>query len=52
MGPINLQVRYRPIRIGWCVREGDFEELRKALRLTHTFWGGASTRSFLSAIPS
>jgi hypothetical protein len=40
MGPINLQVRYRPIRIGWCVREGDFEELRKALRLTHTFWGG------------
>ena len=22
------------------VKQGDFEELRKALRLTHTFWGG------------
>ena len=40
MGPINLQVRYRPVRIGWCVKEGDIEEYRKALRLTHTFWGG------------
>lgn len=40
MGPINLQVRYRPIRIGWCIKECDLEEFRKALRLTHTFWGG------------
>lgn len=40
MGPINLQVRYRPIRIGWCIKEGDLEEFRKALRLTHTLWGG------------
>jgi hypothetical protein len=40
MAPIHLQVRYRPIRIGWCVREGDLEEFRKAVRLTHTLWGG------------
>lgn len=40
MGPINLRVRYRPIRIGWCIKEGDFEEFRKVLRLTHTLWGG------------
>ncbi len=40
MGPINLRVRYRPIRIGWCIKQGDFDELRKALRLTHAFWGG------------
>jgi AIG2-like family len=40
MGPINLRVRYRPIRLGWCVKQGDLEEVRKALRLTHTFWGG------------
>src|SRR5436190_22972563 len=40
MGPINLQVRYRPVRIGWCVREGNLEEFRNALRLTHTLWGG------------
>jgi hypothetical protein len=33
MGPINLQVRYRPIRIGWCVKEDDLAELQKALRL-------------------
>ena len=40
MGPINLRVRYRPVRIGWCVQEGNLEEYRKALRLTHTLWGG------------
>lgn len=40
MGPINLQVRYRPIRIGWCIKESGLEEFRKALRLTHTLWGG------------
>jgi hypothetical protein len=40
LGPINLRVRYRPIRIGWCVQGNDLEEYRKALRLTHTLWGG------------
>jgi hypothetical protein len=40
MGPIHMQVRYRPIRIGWCVKNNDLEEIRKALRFTHTFWGG------------
>src|SRR6266850_3756477 len=40
MGPIHLQVRYRPIRIGWCVKEGDLSEFRQSLRLTHTLWGG------------
>jgi hypothetical protein len=37
---MNLQVRYRPVRVGWCIKEGDLEEFRKVLRLTHTFWGG------------
>src|SRR5689334_10924238 len=40
MGPIHLRVRYRPVRIGWCIKDGDLEEFRKALRLTHTLWGG------------
>ena len=40
MGPINLRVRYRPIKIGWCVQENNLREYRKALRLTHTLWGG------------
>jgi hypothetical protein len=39
-GPIHLRVRYRPIRIGWCIQAGDIEEYRRALRLTHTLWGG------------
>lgn len=37
---LNLQVRYRPLRIGWCIRDGNVEQLRKVLRLTHTLWGG------------
>ncbi|NWG14866.1 MAG: hypothetical protein HXY20_15180, partial [Acidobacteria bacterium] len=40
MGPINLRIRYRPIKIGWCIQENNLEEYRKALRLTHTLWGG------------
>ena len=41
MAARNLRLRYRPIRIGWCVREGSLEDVRKALRLTHTLWGGS-----------
>lgn len=37
---MTLQVRYRPVRIGWCVQEGNLEQLRMAWRLTHTLWGG------------
>src|SRR5262245_41959955 len=40
MSTLNLRVRYRPVRVGWCVRLGDFDGLRRALRLTHTLWGG------------
>lgn len=38
----NLRLRYRPIRIGWCVRKGSLQDVREALRLTHTLWGGSS----------
>ena len=38
--PIHLRVRYRPIRIGWCIQAGNREEYRQALRFTHTMWGG------------
>ena len=41
MGPINLRVRYRPLRIGWCIKTDDLTEFRTAARLSHTFWGGA-----------
>ena len=40
MNTLSLSVKYRPIRIGWCIKTGDFEALRKALRLTFTMWGG------------
>jgi hypothetical protein len=39
MNPMTLHVRYRPVRIGWCVQEGNLEQLRTAWRLTHTLWG-------------
>src|SRR6266851_4020774 len=40
MATNSIRIRYRPLRLGWCVREGNWEDLRKALRLAHTLWGG------------
>jgi hypothetical protein len=40
MTNLSVTVRYRPARIGWCVRDGNWDDLRSALRLTHIFWGG------------
>ena len=33
-------VSYRPVRLGWCVRENNWDDLRRAIRLTTTLWGG------------
>ena len=35
-----MNVRYRPIRLGFCVQKGDLIGLDRALRLAHTLWGG------------
>lgn len=40
MSTLNLHIQYRPIRIGWCVRANNFDDYNKALRFTHTLWGG------------
>jgi hypothetical protein len=40
MSTMSVRIGYRPLRIGWCVRSDDFEGLRRALRVTHTLWGG------------
>ena len=40
MNTLSATVSYRPIRIGWCVRAGDFAAMREAMRLTFTMWGG------------
>ena len=36
----SIRVSYRPIRIGWCIKTDNIEDLRTAMRLTHSFWGG------------
>lgn len=40
MNTLSVTVRYRPIRIGWCVRADDSAAMREAMRLTFTMWGG------------
>ena len=40
METLSMRIRYRPLRIGWCLSDGDIAGLQKALRLTHTLWGG------------
>src|SRR3954452_873047 len=39
MANVNVRVRYRPIRIGWCIRDKNWDDFRRALRLTHVFLG-------------
>lgn len=40
MDTLALTIRYRPIRIGWCIRSGDVAGLREAVTLSYTMWGG------------
>lgn len=40
MSTISLKLRYRPLRLGWCVTVGDIEAFRRAARMSFTMWGG------------
>lgn len=40
MNSLSITLRYRPVRVGWCVRSGDFDALRRAVRQSCTLWGG------------
>ena len=40
METLSITVRYRPLRIGWCVRNNDFTALRESWQLSATMWGG------------
>lgn len=40
MHTLSITLRYRPIRIGWCVANGDIAGFRNAVRQSYTFWGG------------
>lgn len=38
MGPVNLGVRYRPLRIGWCIDAENRDDFMRAVSLSHMFW--------------
>ena len=40
MSALSVQASYRPLKIGWCIAEGAFDEFRRAIRLTSVLWGG------------
>lgn len=40
MDSIRVDIVYRPLRIGWAIRSGDFDALRFAARMSFAFWGG------------
>lgn len=42
VGTTGLRLAYRPIRVGFCVRHGNCEDLAEAWRLSFCFWGGAA----------
>jgi hypothetical protein len=39
-GPVSLKIRYRPLRIGWCIEADSLDDFSAAVALTHVFWGG------------
>jgi len=40
MQTTRVDICYRPLRIAWAIHSSDREAFRKAVRLTHTLWGG------------
>jgi hypothetical protein len=44
MNTLSIRLRYRPLRLGWCVLKGDMEAFRRAARLSFTMWGGRYNR--------
>src|SRR5439155_14838900 len=40
MNTLSLRVRYRPVRLGFCIEKGNIDDLQQALQLTHALWGG------------
>jgi hypothetical protein len=40
MDTLRVDICYRPLRVGWAIRAGDFDAFRQAVRFTHTLWGG------------
>jgi len=40
MDTVRVDIAYRPLRIAWAIHSGDPDSLRRAVRLSHTLWGG------------
>lgn len=40
MDTLSVDVQYRPVCFGWCIRENNLDDYLKAMKLTHTLWGG------------
>jgi hypothetical protein len=40
MDTTRVDICYRPLRIAWAIHSEDRDSFRKAVRLTHTLWGG------------
>jgi hypothetical protein len=40
MDTARVDICYRPLRVAWAIHSGDREGFRRAVRLTHTLWGG------------
>jgi hypothetical protein len=40
MDTLRVDLSYRSLRLGWALRHGDLDSLRKVVRFSHTLWGG------------
>jgi hypothetical protein len=40
METVRVNIAYRPLRICWAIKEGDFAAFREAVRSNHALWGG------------
>lgn len=40
MDTLRVNICYRPLRIGWAIRAGDFGAFRRAVRYSCALWGG------------
>ncbi len=40
MDTLRVDICYRPLRIGWAIRAGDFDAFRKTVRYSCALWGG------------
>lgn len=40
MDTIRVDIAYRPLRICWVIKQGDFAAFREAVQTNHALWGG------------